>query len=353
MIKPKPVFEKITRTPVDYNIRLDRIRLDKNEHIGGIDPAHFDKMIKLIKPSIVEAYPEVGILYNALAAWLGKPVDNILLSNGSDAAIKAIFEVYISAGDEVVMQSPTYAMYPIYAEIFGAKTVEIKYDRQLKIDAVDFIEKIQSKTKLVIIANPNSPTGQIMSRADILSVIEKAAEFDALVLVDEAYYWFYEGTFINDIHKYDNLIVTRTFSKACGLASLRLGFACAHAEIIKNLYKMKPVYEVNGIAVMLGKYVIENESIIFDYIQKVKEGREFLYSEMAGLGFEPFATYSNFMVARCKKPEIIKKIVANCEKNNIIIKGNYPGTPLDDCIRITLGPVGYMKMAVEAIKEVL
>jgi histidinol-phosphate aminotransferase len=332
---------------------MDRIRLDKNEHVGGIASAHFDEMIKLIKPSTIEAYPEVGILYNALAAWLGKPVDNILLSNGSDAAIKAIFEVYISAGDEVVMQSPTYAMYPIYAEIFGAKTVEIKYDRQLKVNIDDFIDKINSKTKLVIMANPNSPTGQIMSRADILSIIEKAAELDALVLVDEAYYWFYEHTFIDDVEKYDNLIVTRTFSKACGLASLRLGFACAHAEIIKNLYKMKPVYEVNGMAVMLGKYVIENESIIFDYVQKVKEGREFLYQAMAGLGFEPFATYSNFMVARCKNLEIIKKIVANCEKNNIIIKGNYPGTPLDDCIRITLGPLEYMKMAVEAIEEVL
>jgi len=353
LIAPKPVFEKIHRTPVDYNVRLERIRLDKNEHVGGIDPLHFSEMLKLMKPSTIEAYPEVGILYNSLSGWLKKPVENILLANGSDAAIKAIFEVYVSSGDEVIMQSPTYAMYPIYAEIFGAKTIEIKYDRELKINAAGIIDKITNKTKLVIIANPNSPTGQIMSRNEIIDIIEKARKFDSLVLVDEAYYWFYEHTFINDIEKYENLIVTRTFSKACGLASLRLGFACANSEIIKNLYKMKPVYEVNGMAVVLGKYVIENESIIFDYVEKVKAGREFLYSAMADLRFKPFETYSNFMVARCQNPEKIKKIVANCEKNNIIIKGSYPDTPLDDCIRITLGPVEYMKMAVEAIKETL
>lgn len=353
MITPKPVFDKIHRTPVDYNIRLERIRLDKNEHVGGIDPAHFSKMIKLIKSSTIEAYPEVGILYNALSNWLKKPVENILLANGSDAAIKAIFEVYVSAGDEVIMQSPTYAMYPIYAEIFGAKTIEVKYDRELKINAADIVNKITNKTKLIAIANPNSPTGQIMSRNEIIDIIEKARKIDSLVLIDEAYYWFYEHTFINDIEKYDNLIVTRTFSKACGLASLRLGFACANSEIIKNLYKMKPVYEVNGMAVVLGKYVIENESIIFDYVEKIKAGREYLYSAMTNLGFKPFETHSNFMVARCKNSEIIKKIVANCEKKDIIIKGSYPGTPLEDCIRITLGPLEYMKMVVEAIKEVI
>jgi len=353
MIKPKPVFEKIFRTPVDYNVRLDRIRLDKNEHVGGIDETHFKKMMELIKPVTVEAYPEVGTLYNAFSKWLGKPVENILLANGSDAAIKAIFEVYVSAGEEVIMQSPTYAMYPIYAEIFGAKTVEIKYDRDLKINAGDILSRINSKTRLVIIANPNSPTGQIMSRGDIITIIEKCREFDALVLVDEAYHWFYEKTFINDIEKFDNLIVTRTFSKACGLASLRLGFAVADAAVIKNLYKMKPVYEVNGIAVVLGKYIVENEDIIFDYVRKVEAGRHYLYGAMQELGFKPFETYSNFMVARCVNPENIKKIVAECEKNGIIIKGSYPGTPLEDCIRITLGPVEYMKMAVESIKKAL
>lgn len=353
MIKPKPVFENIHRTPVDYNVRLDRIRLDKNEHVGGIDERHFKKMLELLKPAAVEAYPEVGILYNAISKWLKRPVEKILLANGSDAAIKAIFEVYVSPGDEVLMQAPTYAMYPIYTEIFGGKAVEAGYDRELRLDVGELLEKIGPKTKLVVIANPNSPTGAILNRSQIESIIEKAARFDSLVLVDEAYHWFHDETFIDDIGRFDNLVVTRTFSKACGLASLRLGFATADAEIIKNLYKMKPVYEVNGVAVLFGKYVIEHEDIIHDYVKKVREGRDYLKKSLAALGFRPFETHSNFMVARYPKPESIKGIVAACEAENIIIKGSYPGTPLEDCIRITLGPVEYMKKAAACIEKFL
>lgn len=353
MIKPKPIFEKIHRTPVDFNVRLEKLRLDKNEQVGEGDEHYFNEMIALLKPAVIKSYPEVGILYKSLSSWLKKPLDEIILANGSDAVIKSIFEVYISPGDEVLMQSPTYAMYNIYTEIFGGTPVMVKYDRELKIGASEFLEKINQKTKLVVIANPNSPTGAIMKRDEITLIIEKTRKYDSLVLIDEAYYWFYDETFIDEIKNFDNLIVTRTFSKACGLGALRLGFACACRDIIQNLYKMKAPYEVNGVAVLFGKYIIENQHLITEYVKKVKEGKSYIEKSLLEMGFRPFDTHSNFLVARYPMTEIISNIVAECDKNNILIKGCYPGTPMDDCIRITLGPVPEMKKVVECIKKVV
>ena len=350
MIAPKKHLLDIQRSTPERFDRIQYLRLDKNEDICGVPEEIVQDCLKNVHSNYVSAYPQIFPLYEKLSNYLSMPEECILITSGSDAAIKNTFEVYVSPGDEVVIPDPTYAMYEVYADLFQACLVKIPYDTHLSLPFDKMLEEINKNTKMIALANPNSPTGTIVKRDKIVSLLELAEQHDALVLIDEAYYPFYPHTVIDLVNKYQNLIVTRTFSKAFGLASVRLGYAVADPQIIRNLNTFRPIYETNGLTVALGCAVLDNPSFVEKNVLSVINGREYLVHELKRLGFFVFESHSNFVNVRVGK-EHVHPIVTYLKQKRVLIKPGYDHPALIDCIRITVAPVESMILIIQCIEE--
>jgi len=336
MIRPKEHIKNIYRIgPVDKT-RMDAIRMDKNEFLPCWPDEWFRDFVGRIKAEHLSVHPELGVLYGKLAHRLNLSEENVVVTAGSDGAIRAAFEVFVGPGDRVVMPSPTFAMYPIYARLYGADLAEVHYDEKLALGADDIIGALNKKTKLVTIANPNSPTGTIFEKKDILEITEAASRSGAAVLIDEAYYPFYEDSMAGLVDRFDNLIVTRTFSKAAGLAGMRVGFAVSNKKVSKMLFAVKPSYEVTTLSALLAEYVLENYERVFEYARRTREGRRYLADFFAKKGYEVFPGFANFLHVDFGKGK--EEIINFLKKRNILFKHTFEAPALKRFSRFTIGP---------------
>jgi len=350
MIRPKLHLSEIYRTPPDKLNRSEYLRLDKNEQIEDIDKKLLMEILGKITPEFLSTYPLTYQLYEKLSKVYGIDQENIILSAGSDAAIRLVFDVFVDKGDEIILLDPTFAMYEVYGKLYGARIKKIIYDSNLSLSIDNIVNSINENTKLIAIANPNSPTGTIIEPEDILKILEKANKIGAAVLVDEAYYYYYKTTAADFIKDFDNLIVTRTFSKAFGMASIRLGFALAQSNTIDYLRKFRPMYEVNAFAILFGSAVLENMDLMERSVLKANEGKEYLTKEMKKLGLKTFKSYANFVLIEVGEKNS-DPLARYMYERGILIKGGYPHIALKKCIRISLGDVPQMKCVVDSINK--
>ncbi|MBF0618887.1 MAG: histidinol-phosphate aminotransferase family protein [Candidatus Omnitrophica bacterium] len=353
MIEPKKLLRNIARAPSNTENRLGKVmRLDHNERTTPLPQAVLDAVWKTISPEEVVAYPALENLYCKLAGSLNVPRECLLLTYGSDTGIRMVFDTYLNEGDEVVMLDPGYGMFPVYTDMFGGKRVFVKYDADFGLPVARIIEKINSQTKLVILANPNH-TGTAMSEADICSVIQVAAAHNALVLVDEAYHYFYAGTMIDHLPAYDNLVIVRTMSKAFGIAPLRVGYLLSQPVNINNLIKVKLTYDVTTLSAKFAEYLIDHPEICQEHVRDVNEGKAYLAQEFALLGAHVFPSVTNFVFVRLPEACDAAALVRALEARAIWIKGPFKGVPVDGYIRITVGPRAQMAILMKNVKELI
>ncbi len=335
-IELKPSIEALNRPQRQQPERVGKMKLDKNENIAGLDMRILKKVLSGLDPDFIASYPEIGALYKKLSIYLGCKEENLVVTFGSDGAIRSVFEAFVNPGDEVITLNPTYAMYDVYCDMFGARKISIDFDKKLCLSARKIRDSISDKTRLIALPNPNSPTGTVIGREDLINIVETASHRGVIVLIDEAYHGFYKETMLPYIKKYKNLIVTRTFSKTGGIASLRIGYAVGCASIIEPLYKVKPMYETNGIAVRFAEYILEHKSVMERYVADVRKGKLYLVDELEGLGLKVFPGYANFVVV--EMPGTNNKIADMLASKNVLIKSGHPHPSMKDTIRITVGP---------------
>ena len=352
-IKPKKHISDLHRVVNASFNRSNYLNLDKNENTIGFSEEVLQDLCSLITPDLVSSYPDVKPLYTKLTETLALDLGQIYLSSGSDAAIKSVFEAYVEPGDEVVLISPTYAMYYVYAQIFQARLKELVYDKDLIIPPEKIINKISSATKLVCIPNPNSSTGTVFSQQDLNKIIEAAKKYDALVLIDEAYQQFHRQTMLGFINKYDNLVISRTFSKALGLASARLGYIASSKQIISDLFKVRPLYEINSFAVTFGCYLLDHPEILDKYLGQISAGKEYLEKKISELGLNMEESHANFVLINVRSRNRAEEIVKLLFREKILIRGGYKELCLEPYIRVGLGSVKQMKIFIEKLSIVL
>lgn len=350
MIEPKEHLKNIYRTPPDNFDRTEFARMDKNENIDDLPQEYIKEVLSGINSDFISTYPQLYPLYEKLSQKLDVGIENLLITAGSDAAIKNIYEVFIEKGDEIVLPDPTYAMYYVYADLFQAKLIKVTYDSNLELPVEDLLNSINAKTKLVVLANPNSPTGTVVSRSDILRIVEKAQENNSLVLIDEAYYPYYSETSLDLIEKYDNVILTRTFSKAYGLASMRIGYAVSNEKIIKSLSTFRPIYEATGISALFALKLLDEDDFIRDRVFDVTKGREFIMSEMSQLGLKTYVSYANFIHIFVGE-ENVKPITDYLLENKILVKSGFKHETLKNCIRISIGSINILQSFVITLRK--
>ncbi len=273
--------------------------VDKNENLDPELLAFTAKILRSLDPMALCTYPECGPLYKKLSEKFDIPGEHFILSAGSDGAIRYVFEAYVNPGDVVVHTAPTFAMYPVYAAMYGAKTVPLEYQPSqdgplLTVDDVISTLK-RARPKLFCLPNPDSPSGTIFPPDELEAIVRCTWDVGSVALIDEAYFPFYSQTALQWTRKYPHLVIARTFAKAWGLAGLRIGFAAASPSLAQYLHKVRPMYETNTVGVVFMEKMLDHEDQMLASVQRLNEGKAYFIAQMRHLGFRTLRNEGNFL----------------------------------------------------------
>lgn len=330
----------------------NQVWLDKNENIDPELLLIADQVKKSIPPINLAVYPEVAHLYKKIAVTENIEPESLLLTSGSDGGIRMAFEAFIEHGDKVIHTSPTFAMYSVYCEMFGANSTVIDYTYSNTGPNLDLGKVIQSlnthKPKLFCLPNPDSPTGAVVS-GDVLQEILKVCENSGTIfLVDEAYYPFYGKTILPSIKSSRNLIVLRTFSKAWAAAGLRIGFAAAHPDTIRFLHLMRPMYEVATFSIEYIYKMYDYKNFVDQAVLRVNSNKEKFKIAMENLGFRVFPTEGNFInVLMADQAELVNNVL----QDKFLYRKSFDHPSLKGCVRFSIGSEDVMNSLTDYISD--
>jgi len=350
MIKPRKGIDKIEAYNPPLEDRRGLLRLDFNENTVGCSPKVLEA-INNIKEEEIASYPEYRKFKDKLANSLRVKPEQLMISNATDEAIMVVMQTYVDRNEEVIIPTPTFAMFRFYAQIAQAKIKEVLYAADLRFPVKKLLNDISKKTKLVILCNPNNPTGSLIEKKEVIKIVEKAQRNEALVLLDEAYYQYSEIECLDLIPRYDNLVIIRTFSKAYGLGGLRLGYAVSNEEIIKNLLKVGSPYSVNTVAIVAASAAIKDDAYIRWYVNEVKVAKKIIYEELKKMRIKTYPTSANFLIA--KFPKRADEVEEKLREKGILVRNRSDYPLLSDCLRIGIGTVKQTKELVDALQEIL
>lgn len=273
--------------------------LNKNENIDPILNEKINSLLKDVKPYAVNTYPENAKIYKKLALLDELEPHNYILTQGSDGAIRNVFDVFINPGDKVLHTNPTFAMYDVYCKMFGAEQIKVSYNYTEDgpvLDFKNFISQIiLNKPKLICLPNPDSPSGTVLTDEQMSELLNVTLDCESLLLIDEAYYPFFKNTQINKINKHPNLMVCRTFSKAWGAAGIRVGYLAADKNLIEIIHKNRPMYEVGTLSSEIIYLLLDLKDEILASVKRQKEGRDYFKSELRKLGYKVTNSNGNFL----------------------------------------------------------
>ncbi|KAA5808518.1 histidinol-phosphate transaminase [Thermoanaerobacterium thermosaccharolyticum] len=327
-----------------------KYKMDANEVPFSLPESTLENLQEIVKSANVNRYPDpVSIkLRDKLAEKCSASKDNILVGNGSDEIIHIIMNAFVSPDDFVVYPVPSFSMYRVYSEIAGANKVEVSLGEDYHYDVVEFIKSIKEyDPKLVILCNPNNPTGTTISRDDIIKILEVNR---GITVVDEAYYEFFGETVIDLINKYKNMIVLRTLSKAYGLAGLRVGYAVSNPEMIGCLNLVKSPYNVNSISQAIALSVLEADTVK-DRVEYIKNERKFLMDGLSKIdGLKVYNSQANFLLLKFDDADYVYNKLL---EKGILVRDFSGDNELSGTLRVTIGTREANSYFIKCIKEIL
>ncbi len=276
-----------------------------------------------------------------------------MFNNGSDQSIKAVYETYIGEGDKVLLHRPGYAVFPVYAKMFGAEIIYQDFDDKLAFDYDEYINKIDNSFRMAVLENPNGFVGVAPPEKVLHNFIDKCEKEGVIAVIDEAYFFFHDITAAGLLDRYENLIIIRTFSKAFGVAGLRAGYTLSRQENIENLYKVKPMHEINGFAILLIEEIIENSEEFLHFITETRKSLTFLKNGFAGIGIDTSYSVANFLAACLGKYISGEDLSVRLKKENILIRRPFREEHLWMWTRIGTGPLPYMQRLLDVVKGMM
>jgi histidinol-phosphate aminotransferase len=326
----------------------DGLRLDFNENVDGCSPRVL-KTLHSITAETLNKYPEREPGEQAVANYLGVAPERVLLTNGVDEAIHLLAETYLEPGDQALIAVPTFSMYEIYALATGATVCAVAAEADFAFPAAALLGAITPQTKLICIANPNNPTGAVATLEQLTAILRAAPQ--AAVLIDEAYIHFGGESLIDQLGFIDNLFVSRTFSKAYGLAGFRLGALLGSAMQLKMLRRVASPYNVNGIALTCLSAALDDGDYIASYIAQVLEGRSRLERFYRERNIPYWPSQANFVLAYFGAYR--QAFVAQMRQRGILVRDRNSDPGCEGCIRITLGNRAQTQLLLRELPEVL
>lgn len=317
-----------------------QVFLDANENsFGSPLPAKYNRYPDPLQLELKEK----------LSAIKGVPAKNIFLGNGSDEAIDLLFRIFCEPGkDNAIICPPTYGMYEVSANINDVALKRVPLLPNFELDVEGILEQMDSQSRLLFICSPNNPTGNSLNPDDVELLIQK---FQGIVVVDEAYInYSKQPSLIKWLTEYPNLVILQTFSKAWGLAALRLGMAFASEVIIEYMNKVKPPYNINLATQQMGLSALDNINWVNEHIRQTVAERGKLIKQMEALPFveKIYPTDANFFLSKLNNP---KKAYDYLVSKGIIVRDRSKISLCEGCLRITVGTPEENKLLIDVLKQ--
>jgi histidinol-phosphate aminotransferase len=326
----------------------DALRLDFNENTLACSPK-VREVLGSISAGALTRYPEREPVEALVAANLGLAPEQVALTNGVDEAIHVLFETFLEQGDELLLPVPTYTMYEVYASATDASVVAVQAADDLQFPFDRLLAAITARTKIIAIANPNSPSGTAATCAQLIEIASRAPH--AVLLVDEAYFHFHGETMIDLVGVVPNLIVARTFSKAYGLAGLRLGLLAGPVEIMRWVRRVLSPYSVNSLALACLPPALEDQAYIDWYVREVLAARADFEAALDAAGIRRWPSRANFVLVDIgpQHAEFVRLMRAE----GVLVRDRSSDPGCDGRVRITVGTREQMSRAIPVLHQVV
>jgi histidinol-phosphate aminotransferase len=324
--------------------------LDQNENPDGLPKWLFDSVMEKVTPEFLAIYPEETIPTTKYAHLVGLKKENVTFTAGSTVGMGYVIKVFGEPGKDILTVTPSFAMYEVYAEMVGMNVVNLKYEDDFTFKVENTLNSINENTGIVVLVNPNMPVGNVYSKEDIKMIIEKAQENNATVIIDEAYYYFYDKASIDLIKEYNNVFVLRTFSKMLSMPSLRLGVVMSCPQNIKYINNYKPHYTVNSIALLFAEAIVDNhDRLISELTIQYEEGKEYIMKALSDNGYETIPSAGCYV---CIKPKYktSREVTDRLEENGILILCGKGG--LTGWLRLTIAHKEYMETFMNVLLKI-
>ena len=331
-----------------YRSPLNRagLNLDLNENTMGCSERVLARL-KSLTSRDVTMYPDRAAGERFVANFLGVPAEQVFLTNGIDDGLLLLSAAYLGETDEMLLADPTFVMYPIYGQATGARVVRVQAGADFTFPTDEILAAITPHTRLITIANPNNPTGTLVPQADLLRIIHAAP--NAAALVDEAYFDFGGETLLPQVQRFPNLFIARTFSKAYGLAGLRLGVLIGPTPQVELLRRFCSPFNVNAVALACMEEALADQEFVQRYVSEVKQGRDRVASLCAELGLKTWPSHANFLLVHMG--ENSRNFVSAMSRRGISVRGVSSNPGCDGCVRITIGTSTQMDGVLRAMRE--
>ena len=345
MLKARQCVREMREYHSPLSSPTTELRLDMNESTTGCSPRVLAKLNSMDGRTLAQ-YPRREAGEKLVADFLGVSQQQLLLTNGADEGIDLLCRAYLEPQDEIVIVVPTFAMYEVFAQMEHAKVIRVPAGPDFSFPLKGVLNALSSKTRIVVICNPNNPTGIDVPRESTMQIIQAAP--DAAILLDEAYFDFYGQTMLDQIGKLPNLFIARTFSKAYGLAGLRLGVMIGDVEQMSVLRRMASPFNVNAFAIECLAEALADRQFVTDYVEQVIASREWLHKELGKIGFKCWPSHGNFIL--CRFGEGKKSILEALRARGISLRDR---PDCEGCVRITIGKQQEMERLLAELKQVL
>lgn len=330
--------------------RYDYLRYDMNENPEGLPKEFVDSVLKEITPEFLSIYPEPDRFLNKYAAYIGASYENVVAVNGSDMGIRYLLETFGEKGKDVVTVAPSFEMYWVNCSILGLHHVPVAYESDMTISIDKILDAITENTRIVVLLNPNNPIGNVYTEEELEKVIEKTKKVGAIVIIDEAYHYFYPNTFLKYALNEENVVLLRTFSKLFSIAACRLGVVISNAQIIHYVKNAKLTFDANAIALLFAERILDHPEMIEQLIETEKEGKAYTLAELTKHGYETRDCRGNFIFVTPKHQaaEVAQKL----ETEKKILVKSYGNEMLKKYLRISVGSKEAMERFLTAFFEI-
>lgn len=326
----------------------DALRLDFNENTFAPSPKVMERLRGVTAEGLTK-YPEREPGERIAAKHFGLKPEQVLLTNGVDEAIHLVCCAFLEEEDEALICTPGFFMYDVSVMMMTPHLRKVQADESLQFPFDKFLAAITERTKLIIVSSPNNPTGAVVSREHLFAIAKAAPQ--AVLMVDEAYYHFHGETTIGDLRVIPNLLVARTFSKAYGLANLRIGMLAGNAALMKYVRKVSSPYNVNGVALDCLTVALADEDYLAWYVEQVQVGRDRMMRGLDDLGVPYFPSHANFVLMKIGPKH--KELVAAMRNHGILLRDRSADPGCNGFVRITIGIEEHVRLGLAALRSSL
>lgn len=345
MLRPRKAVERLKKYRPPLEGRGGKLRLDFNENTVGCAPEVLRALRRALTAESLTRYPEYAAGRETLAKYFGVANEEIILTNGTDDAIKLICDAFVDPGDTLLIPTPTFPVYQFFHEVAGGRVVGVPCDETFALPLAGLLKALKKRVRWMALANPNNPTGTKISKKDLATLLRAAPA--TLVLVDEAYFDFCGETVLGWIRKFENLVVTRTFSKAFGLAALRMGCIFAHRELAESLHRAQNPFTVNSLAIACACEAIRHEKYVHRYAGEVRANRAEFCRLLDALGVPYVPSAANFVLTRLG--ERASEIAARLRAEGILVRDWSYDPHLKGYVRFTIGSAAQTLRLIRAL----